>query len=222
MRVNEDGELVADPLYSVLHMGTVSDREDPLKLGRVRLLVPGIYQVPSPWALPLSSLGGGSPQVGSFFVPEKGADVAVFFILGNFERPAYIPAHWGQGETSAYLSALETADVPNVRVIETKNFLIVFDDRDGADQQLLIKDKQNPTSVVRFNDGKVYLGYESADEPYVKGNQWKAGMEALFDAIVAITVPTGVGPSGPPVNSASFTTQKSQLLAKLSTIIFGK
>lgn len=222
MRYDDEGELQHDPLYSVMHMGTVADRSDPEKLGRVRLIVPGIFQAtaPSPWAWPLGTLKGGSAQRGAFFVPEKGADVAVFFKMGDPEQPHYLAGHWGKPDGTSEIPTSTVGD-PDVGAIETKNFLIVFDDRSGS-EQLLIKDKTNAAGVIRIAGGKIYQGDAAADEPFVKGNQWKAGMEAILDAVVALTVPTGVGPSGPPINSAAFVAQKAALAAKLSAIIYGK
>lgn len=224
MQIDEEGELVSDPLYSVPHPGIVADRDDPEKLGRVRLLVPGVYQVPSPWAWPLGTLGGGSAQRGAWFVPEKGADVMVFFMMGSHERPYFLSANWGKpagtSEAPSFLSDVDTADAADVRVIETKNWLVVMDDRD--DSQLIIKDKNNPEGIIRIADGKVYAGDASASEPFVLGTQWKAGMEAVLDAVVAITHSTAVGPTSPPLNSALFIAQKALLSAKLSSIIFGK
>lgn len=69
---------------------------------------------------------------------------------------------------------------------------------------------------------KVTFGNRDADENFVLGQQWKAMMEALFDAIAAMTHPTGVGPSGPPINVAAFNALKANLDAQLSDIIFGK
>jgi uncharacterized protein involved in type VI secretion and phage assembly len=215
----------SDPdLYGVFH-GTVVDREDPEVLGRVRVLIPGVIEPASEWALPDGTAGGGSAGRGKYAVPEKGADIFVQFLMGDPDRPIYRPGHWGKpdGQTEAptYLAGMSKTDGPNVRVEETKNFLLVFDDRAGH-EQILIKDKNNAAGLIRIAGGKVYAGDESADEPFVKGNQWKAGMEALFDAIVAITHPTAVGPSGPPINAAAFTALKAQLGAKLSAIVFGK
>lgn len=224
MQLDEEGELTTDPMFSVPHLGTVADREDPEKLGRVRLLVPGIYQVPSPWAWPLGTLGGGSAQRGGWFVPEKGADVMVFFALGSHERPHFLAAHWGKpagtSEAPSFLDDVDKEDAPDVRVIETKNWLIVMDDRN--DSQLIIKDKNNSDGVIRIADGKIYGGDENASEPFVLGSQWKTGMEAILDAIVAITHSTAVGPTSPPLNAPAFVAQRALLSAKLSSIIYGK
>lgn len=225
MHIDDDGEIHFDPMFSVPHIGTVADRDDPEKLGRVRLLIPGIYQVPSPWAFPLGTLGGGSPQRGGFFVPEKGADVMVFFVLADCERPMYLAGHWGKpggtSEVPAALAGLSVQDTPNVRVIESASATIVLDDRPG-NEQIIIKSKADATGCIRIAGGKIYVGDATANDPFVLGTEWKAGMEALFDALAALTVSTAVGPSSPPINSAAFLALKAALSVKLSTIIFGK
>lgn len=218
--LNDEGNLEFNPLYCVPHIGVVADREDPEKLGRVRVIIPGVYPIPSPWAFPFGTLGGGSGQRGAFFVPEKGADVMVFFVLGDPERPMYCSAHWGRTEAPTVLDGVSQNDTPDIRTIEGKNFTITMDDRSSP--QLIIQDKNNTEGVFRIADGKVYAGDENATEPFVLGSQWKTGMEQLFDQLVLITHTTAVGPTSPPLNAAAFTAQKALLSAKLSSIIFGK
>lgn len=53
-------------------------------------------------------------------------------------------------------------------------------------------------------------------QPAVVGNDWKKIMEQLIEAITQLTVPTGVGPSGTPINSAAFIKVKNQLKEALS------
>lgn len=82
-------------------------------------------------------------------------------------------------------------------------------------------------SLIYFkNDGKIVIEadglitFESAlagsSEKTVLGETLKTKLDAILDGIVAITVPTGVGPSGTPVNAATFTTIKAGLPAILS------
>lgn len=63
---------------------------------------------------------------------------------------------------------------------------------------------------MKFKAGSTEL------ESSVLGESLKSKLEELIDAIVTLTVPTAVGPSGPPVNSAQFTNIKSQLESILS------
>ena len=58
------------------------------------------------------------------------------------------------------------------------------------------------------------LNIDSGKEPMVLGNQLVSLLQNLINGIISITVPTAVGPSGTPINSATFT----QLLGKLETL----
>ena len=74
-----------------------------------------------------------------------------------------------------------------------------------------------PFKAVRPVRDKAHL---ISSRPYYtyKKSLLKAKLEALIDAINEITVPTGTGPSGKPLNAATFTTIKgelSQILSKL-------
>ena len=63
--------------------------------------------------------------------------------------------------------------------------------------------------------GQVVLG-RGATEPIVLGNELKSILNDILSACAAITVPTAVGPSGPPTNIASFTTE---IPAKLDAML---
>ncbi|HEU4405503.1 MAG TPA: phage baseplate assembly protein V, partial [Polyangiaceae bacterium] len=65
-----------------LYIGYVTDRDDPERLGRVRLCIPGVLEPHSAWAWPLGTGGGGSKDCGFFAVPEVGAEVGVLFNQG--------------------------------------------------------------------------------------------------------------------------------------------
>ena len=82
------------------------------------------------------------------------------------------------------------------------------------------------TTDINFNinaEGKtvvtsprIYLGSENAEEPIVLGNKLFDLMEEILDAITQITVPTGTGPSGTPINVAAFQRIKNKIRTILS------
>ena len=141
--MNDDFD-VPDHRLLGLHIGHVVDRADPLKLGRVRVRIPGLIQDASAWAFPLGTLGGGSDRRGFFAVPEDGAEVGVLFQEGDVERPWYLSGHWGLPggvtEIPGPARELSKTETPQIRVLETRRFVLVFDDRAGH-EALRIEDK---------------------------------------------------------------------------------
>jgi uncharacterized protein involved in type VI secretion and phage assembly len=190
------------------YFGTVAANEDPEKRSRVRLTVPGILDKPSAWAIPLGASVG--KQDGEYDAPDVGATVAVTFMQGGDpEQPAYFKGHWAKGETPTYVGALSAADATKVREIETKEFELIFDDRSG-NEKIIIKSKTSGVQL-RISKDKIEVGNTGQLESAVFGGTLKAKLEALCDAFIAHTHPTGVGPSGPPANAATVTTLKGQL-----------
>ena len=117
-----------------LVVGVVVDRNDPERLGRVKVRVPGILEPESEWAYPLGTVGGGAAQSGAFAVPPHGAEVGVLFLMGNPDQPLYLPGHWGKpgGATEVptpIRDAEDNAGAPDIRCWETPTWLIRMDDR---------------------------------------------------------------------------------------------
>ena len=64
---------------------------------------------------------------------------------------------------------------------------------------------------------EIFLGSQNATEPLILGDTLQGLLEELIGAINALTVPTPVGPSGPPINAAQFSSIQSKLSTMLST-----
>ena len=64
---------------------------------------------------------------------------------------------------------------------------------------------------------EIFLGSQNATEPLILGDTLQGLLEDLIGAINALTVPTPVGPSGPPINAAQFSSIQSKLSTMLST-----
>lgn len=121
---------VGDVRYSRIHEGPIVDRNDPMGLGRVKVRVPGFLEPSSGWALPVGSPGGGGRGVGFKWVPPLGAEVAIYFKNGDPDAPRYLPGFWGAPSGKTIETPGEEKD-PDVHVLETKQFLLRIDDRDG-------------------------------------------------------------------------------------------
>ncbi len=81
---------------SGFYRGTVVSRADPLKAGRVQVKVmPQFSNVADgdlPWAVPADPLMGGTPGVGSSFIPAPGAIIWCFFEACDWRYPVYFAA----------------------------------------------------------------------------------------------------------------------------------
>jgi hypothetical protein len=82
--------------YNGIYRGSVVLNDDPLKLGRVKIKVFGIMDstdIPNaslPWAVPAMPLSNGAgSSSGSFYVPDVGTKVFLFFEEGNHMSPVY-------------------------------------------------------------------------------------------------------------------------------------
>ena len=82
-------------------------------------------------------------------------------------------------------------------------------------------DKDGNVSIHNKDGSKVNVGL-GADEAAVRGDTLKSLLEELIDTINALTVPTGVGPSGTPINIADFTAVKNKLKNFLSETVVVK
>jgi hypothetical protein len=133
-----------------LHIGYVTDRADPERLGRVRLCIPGLIEPQSAWAFPLGGAGGGSKDTGFFAVPELGAEVGVFFVQGDVHAPPYyLAAHWGKPGGKSEVPEEAQVFPPDNRVLATPNFRIELDESKGG-KKLKITNKLSGDHVL-FN-----------------------------------------------------------------------
>jgi uncharacterized protein involved in type VI secretion and phage assembly len=140
----------------------VVDANDPDKMGRLRLQVPGVLgsKVVTGWALPCVPYGG--PNEGFFFIPEKDATVWVEFEAGNPEFPIWVGAFWCMpgGETEAPKindpegkEEKERQSPPTRKVIKTlKGHTIQFEDADG-NEMIIVTDPIGKNRIVMNKDG---------------------------------------------------------------------
>lgn len=128
-----------------LQIGFVIDNADPDRLGRVTVCIPGLIEPESAWAWPLGT-GGGADRRGCYQVPDKGAEVGVFFRDGDPQAPWYLGAQWGMPagtttpEVPEPIRTIAVAEAPKVKALETERYLVVIDDR-PATRGLYLQDK---------------------------------------------------------------------------------
>lgn len=153
--IDGDDHSSPDPRFLGLYEGVVAANDDPLRVGRVRVVIPGVIDEPSAWAPPLGASGGGAAGRGSFVVPKVGADVAVFFKQGDPDQPRYLAGPWGAPagapETpEGVRGEADPAKVHQVGAIQTDRWELVLDDRQGS-STVRIRDLLHPETVVELD-----------------------------------------------------------------------
>lgn len=137
--MNDTGDI----RYFAMNEGVVTNRKDPMGLGRVRVRIPGLCEPESGWALPFGTFGG-SKKRGIKFIPKVGAEVAVFFMGGNPDRPYYTAGNWGLpgGNSEMLTDPLAAAgnSPEDVNSIEWDRYVLTVDEREGKNS-LQIRDK---------------------------------------------------------------------------------
>ena len=204
--------------------GVVTDVADPKKIGRIRAKVPAVLgeQVDSGWALPCMPAGGGKER-GMLFLPQVGDTVWIEFAAGDVSRPIWVGTFWGAPDSTGGADDLGTETgseaptgdggkeaTPTLSVLKTKSgHELTFDD----DGEVILLANGNGKSSIRFEkSGEVVITAEtiklgaSAAEKVVLG-------DTFMQFFNTHTHPTGVGPSGPPVQPMA----TNHLSAKVTT-----
>ncbi|MDT5156600.1 MAG: hypothetical protein QOC61_1948 [Acidobacteriota bacterium] len=109
--------------YFGKYRGTVSNNLDPLKKGRLQVLVPAVLGEVSVWAMPCVPYAG--PHLGFYFMPELGTGIWVEFEAGDSNYPIWTGCFWNDGD-------VDSADSdPSIKFIKTKKFTLRIDDSNG-------------------------------------------------------------------------------------------
>jgi uncharacterized protein involved in type VI secretion and phage assembly len=171
--------------YTAIYEGVVTQNEDPKKIGRVKIRVPGILDDPeSGWALPVGSPGGGTAQRGMFDVPKVEAEVFVFFAGGDIDKPRFFTGHWGvvDGESEVPEDARDAMEedgpavADQIKTYQTNSFIMTYDEREGK-ERFYVKRKRDIDGVD--------------DEDLQGGNALMIELDAT-NGTAAISAPGGI------------------------------
>jgi phage baseplate assembly protein gpV len=177
-----------------LYNGVVTSNADPLKIGRVRVRVPGLI-VESDWAFPLALSRG--ENVGFWQIPKVGADVGVWFLAGDHDRVFYVPGHCiaprGQSKAPTTIQAADvTPDAAaQISVWETEDHVIVLDGRPGA-QGFEVRDKITGDGVS-YERASMSLSIKSTVAVKIESSG-VVDINALAVTIMGRPVVPGAGP----------------------------
>ncbi|MDR2153625.1 MAG: phage baseplate assembly protein V [Burkholderiaceae bacterium] len=106
---------------------TVINNVDPMKIGRIQAMVPGVAGfVPSTWAMPCLPMAGINSGV--FTVPMIGAGVWIEFENGDPNYPIWVGGYWGSAAEVPMLANMVPPGVPGITLqTPLKNGLVISD-----------------------------------------------------------------------------------------------
>lgn len=183
-----------------VYAGKVVDNVDPDKRGRVTVLIPGLCEPATNWALPAGGAqSSGAAGLGAFDVPPKGASVFVMFLCGDIDEPIYFGG-WrklpkGKTDAPSLVAEATASDAANkLKVYETEKFSIVIDERSGSTALSLRSKKSDVRIEVR--EDKILLG-KGATEKIVKGSTFWQKMDLRLTSIEAALAALAAASQGP-------------------------
>lgn len=91
------------------------------------------------------------------------------------------------------------SDPPPAEAVATPDDVIVHVEQDRS------------LKLVVTGTGTIRIGSADAAEPLVLGTQLNSMLDTVLGALATHVHPTGVGPSGPPDNAATYTAQKTKV-----------
>jgi uncharacterized protein involved in type VI secretion and phage assembly len=113
--------------YVGKYRGTVVNNVDPMKIGRIQVMVPDVSNVMlSSWAMPCLPVAG--INMGIFTVPLPGAGVWIEFEQGNPDYPIWVGCFWGTAAELPVLSQTVPPLVPGITLqTALKNGIVISD-----------------------------------------------------------------------------------------------
>jgi phage baseplate assembly protein V len=180
----------------MLRYGIVSETDPAKGLCRVDFAADGIV---SAW-LPVIKTGtlenqyGGFPDVGEHVVCGLDSRAEMGVVFGAIYSEATAPP-----------AELQSLDVTGVKFQDGTTATY-----DRAASALLVDVGSAGSVTVKVGSAEHTI---TAQGHTIKASlSMKAWLESLLDQIVAETHPTGVGPSGPPINAPAYAALKAQLI----------
>lgn len=117
--------------YFGKYRGTVAGNVDPLKIGRIQVIVPDVGGMsPGSWAMPCMPVAGNN--MGMYAPPSVGSAVWVEFEQGDADYPVWVGCFWGSAAEMPSLAQAVPQPVPAITLQTTGKNGIVISDLAGA------------------------------------------------------------------------------------------
>lgn len=125
-------------------IGTVSDLQDPERIGRVRVKLPQFDDQQTGWARIVTPMAG--KDRGFFFQPEVGDEVLVVFENGDPRRAYVLGALWSKVDTPPPRDGNDPQN--NIRLIKSRSgHKVTLDDTSGS-EKIVITDKSGANTLT--------------------------------------------------------------------------
>lgn len=181
--------------YYSSYRGFVFDNQDPDGYGRIRLKVPQVYgtQVMDYWAWQKGTFSG--KDYGFQCIPQIGDMVFVEFEYGDPKKPIWTYGHFSKDINGNNEKPEELKDTKKYWFRTPNGTIIILDDN---------------TKTISFKNSEI----TEDEQPALLGDTSVDILKELIEAIKKLTVSTGTGPSGTPINITEF----QAILEKLETM----
>lgn len=137
-----------------IYDGQVIDNRDPLLIGRLKVVVPGVLEPVTDWVYPVCYPGASSDGRGFWCIPQVGANISVMFCGGDVDEPRYLPGPWAapndDPKSPSFVRDLTPSEAVEITGLQTTNWEITCDDREGK-SRLTIRDRATGSNVISID-----------------------------------------------------------------------
>ena len=199
--IQENGLEYLGRYYST-YRAIVINNNDELNMNRVHVYIPSVQNGIKIWALPKSTTIGGCFHGLKLTTPLVGEVVYIEFEGGDPLRPLWSYHGWATGETPDDLK-----DNNSIGLVTPEGNKIYIKDVDG---ELYIQ-TNSKVNISILEGPSLKMTQKGFTFNFGDDFSLKKTLTQILDAILQLTVTTGVGPSGTPINSQTFTDIKNSL-----------
>lgn len=163
--------------------GVIIDANDPKMLGRIKCVIPGVFDTSTmdkegmPWIYPISMIG-----YQGFSKLQEGSKVWVYVTENNYREFWYMPMFEAHADTREIIADYDEPDVLISRSAGSNSVYIYYTNKQGimlkVGENTLINVKPDGEILAKSTNGqisikndKVYIGSEDAEEPAILGNK---------------------------------------------------
>lgn len=199
--IQENGLEYLGRYYST-YRAIVINNNDELNMNRVHVYIPSVQNGIKIWALPKSTTIGGCFHGLKLTTPLVGEVVYIEFEGGDPLRPLWSYHGWATGETPNDLK-----DNNSIGLVTPEGNKIYIKDIDG---ELYIQ-TNSKVNISILEGPSLKMTQKGFTFNFGDNFSLKKTLTQILDAILQLTVTTGVGPSGTPINAQTFTDIKNSL-----------